>query len=64
MTENQARKLNVENIITFVLIFVAFTLGVHLAGIVKFDLAGLLVGLAFIGFVIFMGYLAGELLKP
>lgn len=58
MTETKARKLNVENIITFVLVFVAFTLGAHLAGIVKFDIEGLLAGLAFMGFVIFMGYLA------
>lgn len=60
MTENQARKLNVENVITFVLIFVAFTLGAHLTGIVQFDIAGLLAGLAFIGFVIFIGYLADK----
>ncbi len=62
MTENKARKLNVENIITFVLIFVAFTLGAHLAGIVKFDIEGLLAGLAFVGFLIFIGYLAGDFL--
>lgn len=60
MTENKVRKLNVENTITFVVLFVAFTLGAHLAGIVKFDLAGLLVGLAFVGFVIFIGYLADK----
>lgn len=60
MIENKARKLNVENLITFVLIFAAFTLGAHLAGIVKFDIAGLLVGLAFVGFVIFIGYLADK----
>ena len=60
MTENQARKLNVENIITFVLIFAAFTLGGLLAGIIKFDIAGFLAGLAFIGFVIFLGYLADK----
>ncbi len=56
MTENKARKLNVENIVTFVLIFVAITLGAHLAGIVIFDIAGFLAGLAFVGFLIFIGY--------
>lgn len=60
MIENKARKLNVENLITFVLIFAAFTLGAHLAGIVKFDIAGFLTGLAFVGFVIFIGYLADK----
>lgn len=60
MTETKARKLNVENIITFVVLFVASILGAHLAGIVKFDLAGLLAGLAFVGFVIFIGYLADK----
>ena len=60
MTENQARKLNVENIITFILIFAAFTFGGLLAGIIQFDIAGLLAGLAFMGFVIFMGYLADK----
>ncbi len=60
MTENKARKLNVENIVTFVLVFVAITLGAHLTGILRFDIAGLLAGLAFMGFVIFMGYLADK----
>ena len=57
MTENQVRKLNVENLINFVLIFIALTLGAHLTGMIKFDIAGLLAGLAFIGFLIFIGYL-------
>ena len=57
MTETKARKLNVENIVTFVLVFVAITLGAHLTGMIKFDIAGLLAGLAFIGFLIFIGYL-------
>lgn len=57
MIENKARKLNVENIITFVLLFAAFTLGAHLIGMIKFDIAGLLAGLAFVGFLIFIGYL-------
>lgn len=60
MTENQARKLNVENIITFVLIFAAITLGAHLTGMIKFDIAGFLTALAFVGFVIFIGYLADK----
>ena len=59
MTENKA-KLNVENIVTFVLVFVAITLGAHLTGILKFDIAGLLAGLAFFGFLIFIGYLADK----
>lgn len=57
MIENKA-KLNVDNIKTFVLVFVAITLGAHLTRMIKFDIAGLLAGLAFIGFLIFIGYLA------
>lgn len=58
MTETHARKLNVTNLVTFVLLFAAIILGAHLAGIVKFDLAGLLAGMAFFGFLIGIGYLA------
>jgi len=60
MTENKVRKLNVENIVTFVLVFVAITLGANLTGIFKFDIAGFLAGLAFVGFLIFIGYLADK----
>lgn len=58
MTENQARKLNVTNLVTLVLLFAAIILGTHLAGIVKFTLAGLVAGLAVFGFLICIGYLA------
>jgi len=58
MTENQARKLNVKNLVTLALIFAAITLGAHLIGILTFDLAGLLAGLVFVGFLIGIGYLA------
>ena len=60
MTENKARKLNVENIVTFVLIFAAFTLGGLLAGIIQFDIEGFLAGLAFVAFLVFIGYLADK----
>ena len=60
MTENQERKLNVTNLVTLVLIFAAVTLGAHLAGILNFDLDGLLAGLVFVGFLIGIGYLADK----
>ena len=57
MTEKKARKLNVENLVTFLLVFIAITLGGLLAGIISFDIEGLLAGLGFIAFLIFIGYL-------
>lgn len=60
MTETMARKLNVENLITVVSVFVVVTFGVNLTGIIKFDIAGLLAGLAVFGFLIFTGYLADK----
>lgn len=60
MTETGERKLNVTNLVTLVLIFAAITLGAHLAGILQFDLAGLLAGLVFFGFLTGIGYLADK----
>lgn len=51
------RKLNVSNIIMFILTFVAITLGAILAGIIPFDPWGLLAGLVFVGFLVFIGFL-------
>lgn len=58
MTENQGRKLNVGNVITFVLISAVVTLGADLSGMIQFNLAGLLAGLVFVGFLVGIGYLA------
>jgi len=60
MTETMARKLNVENLLTVVSVFAVVTLGANLTGRIKFDIAGLLAGLAFFGFLIFIGYLADK----
>lgn len=53
-------KLNVNNLVTFILLFVVGLLGAHLSGILKFDIKGLLAGLVFMGTLIFIGYLADK----
>ncbi|MFH0904073.1 MAG: hypothetical protein V1854_02645 [Methanobacteriota archaeon] len=59
--QNQVkRKLNVHRLVTFILLFIAMTLGAILTGLLPPDPVGLLVGLAFVGFVIFIGYLADK----
>jgi len=58
MTETRARKLNVTNLVTLFLIFAVITLAADLAGMIQFDLAGLLAGLVFFGFLVGIGYLA------
>lgn len=61
MAESQAqvkRKLNVHNLVTFLLVFITIMLGAILAGYIPPDPWGLLAGLAFMGFLIFIGYLA------
>ena len=59
--QNQVkRKLNVCNLVTFILLFIAMMLGAILAGLLPPDPVGLLAGLAFVGFLIFIGYLADK----
>lgn len=60
MGEPQAqikRKLNVHNLVTFLLVFIVIMLGAILAGYIPPDPGGLLAGLAFVGFLIFIGWL-------
>lgn len=51
------RKLNVHNLVTFILLFITMMLGGILAGILPFDLLGILAGLVFICFLGFIGFL-------
>ena len=60
MTETMVRKLNVKNTITFVLMVAVVTLWADLSGRIQFDIPGLLAGLVFVGFLIFIGYLADK----
>ena len=49
------RKLNVHNLVTFILLYIAMILGGIIAGIIPPDPVGILVSLAFIGFLLFIG---------
>lgn len=57
MAEQQVkRKLNVHNLVTFILLFIAITLGAILTGLLPPDPWGLLTGLVFVGFLILIGW--------
>lgn len=59
MAEQQVkRKLNVHNLVTFILLFIAITLGAILTGLLPPDPWGLLTGLVFVGFLILIGWWA------
>jgi len=51
-------KLNVHNLVTFILLFIAMTLGAILTGYMPPDSWGLLAGLAFVGFLVLIGWWA------
>ena len=56
--QNQVkRKLNVHNLVTFIILFITIMLGAIIAGIIPFDPWGILAGLVFIGFLGFIGFL-------
>lgn len=58
VTEKQTkRKLNIENLVTFILTWTVLTLGGILAGVIDFNIEGFLAGLAFIGILVFIGFL-------
>lgn len=50
-------KLNVQNLITPILLVIVMLLGGVLSGIIVFDAVGFILSLIFIGILIFIGYL-------
>lgn len=57
--QNQVkRKLNVHNLVTFIILFIAMILGGILSGYLPPDPWGFLTGLAFVGFMVFIGWWA------
>jgi hypothetical protein len=56
--QNQVRrKLNVHNLVTFIILFMVIILGGILAGVIPFDIMGILAGLVLMGFLGFIGFL-------
>lgn len=51
------RKLNVHNLVTFILLFIVMNLFGILSGFIPFDIVGILSGLAFFCFLAFIGFL-------
>lgn len=57
--QNQVkRKLNVHNLVMFILLFIAMTLGAILTGVIPPDPVGFLVGLGFTGLMVLIGWWA------
>lgn len=57
MAEQQGkRKLNVHRLVTFILLFIAMTMGAILTGVLPPDPWGLLTGLIFTGILVFIGW--------
>ncbi len=56
--QNQVRrKLNVHNLVTLIILYIALILGGILAGVIPFDIMGILASLVFMGFLGFIGFL-------
>lgn len=51
-------KLNVHNLVTFILLFITMILFGILSGFIPFDIVGIMVGLAFVSFLVFIGWWA------
>ncbi len=48
-------KLDVHKLVTFIILFIAMTLGAVLAGWLPPDPMGILIGLVFVGFLVLIG---------
>lgn len=49
-------KLNVHNLVTFILLFIAMILFGILSGFIPFDIVGIMVSLAFVSFLALIGF--------